>query len=161
MNLIQLKAGKTLYRLLIIGVFLLNGSLVFAQHQPVNLTGANLSLKAAFKQIEQQTNLFVDYNVRDVNDSRVIKELPKASNVKSVLEQLLAGSDCVVTFNNGHAIIAKKVNVSSAPKKVKGIVKDQKGEPVIGANVVEKGTANGTVTDLDGNYNLSVSEGSV
>ena len=99
-----------------------------------------MSLKAAFKQIEQQTNLFVDYSVRDVNDSRIIEELPKASNVKSVLEQLLNGTGCVVTFSNGHAIIAKEGKVAVATGKITGDVKDQKGEPVIGANVVEKGT---------------------
>ena len=38
--------------------------------------------------------------------------------------------------------------------KVSGIVKDATGEPVIGASVVEKGTTNGPVTDLDGNFNL-------
>ena len=37
---------------------------------------------------------------------------------------------------------------------VKGIVKDTTGEPVIGANVVEKGTTNGTITDMDGNFSL-------
>lgn len=101
MNLIQLKAGKILCKLFLVAVFLVNGLLVTAQHQQVNLSGVNLSLKAAFKQIEQQTNLFVDYSVRDVNDSRIIEELPKASNVKSVLEQLLNGTGCVVTFSNG------------------------------------------------------------
>lgn len=38
---------------------------------------------------------------------------------------------------------------------VKGHVKDATGEPVIGANVVVKGTTNGTITDLDGNFNLN------
>lgn len=161
MNLIQLKAGKILCKLFLVAVFLVNGLLVTAQHQQVNLSGVKLSLKAAFKQIEQQTNLFVDYSVRDVNDSRIIKELPEASNVKSVLEQLLNGTGCVVTFSNGHAIIAKEGKVAVATGKITGVVKDQKGEPVIGANVVEKGTSNGTVTDLDGKYSLSVSEGSV
>ncbi|MGM9797726.1 MAG: SusC/RagA family TonB-linked outer membrane protein [Parabacteroides sp.] len=41
---------------------------------------------------------------------------------------------------------------------VKGKVLDEQGEPIIGANVVEKGTTNGTITDLDGNYNLTVSD---
>lgn len=45
--------------------------------------------------------------------------------------------------------------------KVSGIVKDATGEPVIGASVVEKGTTNGTVTDLDGNFNLTVASNSV
>ena len=40
---------------------------------------------------------------------------------------------------------------------VTGVVKDEKGEPIIGATVTEKGTKNATVTDYDGNYSLSVS----
>ena len=44
--------------------------------------------------------------------------------------------------------------------KVSGIVKDATGESVIGASVVEKGTTNGTVTDLDGNFNLLVTSNS-
>ena len=44
--------------------------------------------------------------------------------------------------------------------KVSGIVKDATGEPVIDASVVEKGTTNGTVTDLDGNFNLTVASDS-
>lgn len=39
---------------------------------------------------------------------------------------------------------------------VKGIVKDNLGESVIGANVTEKGTTNGMITDLDGNFSLTV-----
>ena len=39
---------------------------------------------------------------------------------------------------------------------VKGVVKDKTGEPVIGANVVEKGTTNGATTDLDGNYSVTL-----
>ena len=39
-------------------------------------------------------------------------------------------------------------------KKVTGVVVDGTGEPVIGANVVVKGTTNGTITDFDGNYSL-------
>ena len=53
------------------------------------------------------------------------------------------------------------VTQSSLQNKVSisGTVRDAMGEPVIGASVVEKGTTNGTVTDLDGNFSLSVSSG--
>lgn len=44
---------------------------------------------------------------------------------------------------------------------ITGIVKDEKGEPIIGANVVEKGTTNGTVTDIDGKYSLEIADGAV
>lgn len=41
---------------------------------------------------------------------------------------------------------------------VKGKVLDELGEPIIGANIVEKGTTNGTITDMDGNYSLTVND---
>lgn len=47
------------------------------------------------------------------------------------------------------------VNVAQQSKTVKGIVKDAKGEPIIGANVLVKGTSNGSITDLDGAFTLS------
>ena len=126
-NLIPIKAGKTLSRLCIIGALSLGSSFVFAQNQQVRLSGNNLTLKAAFKQIEQQTKLFVDYNTQDVNDSRVIKKVPVGDNVKNVLEQLLEGMNCSVTFSNGHVIISRKAPASSETKKVTGIVKDEYG----------------------------------
>ena len=43
-----------------------------------------------------------------------------------------------------------------AQVSVKGVVKDDSGEPLIGVTILEKGTSNGTVTDTDGNYSLSV-----
>ena len=44
-------------------------------------------------------------------------------------------------------------------RQISGVVKDISGEPVIGASVVEKGTTNGTITDLDGRFSLSVAQG--
>jgi hypothetical protein len=44
---------------------------------------------------------------------------------------------------------------------VQGVVKDQTGETVIGASVMEKGTTNGTITDIDGRFSLKVSSKSV
>lgn len=161
MNLIHVKAGKTLFRMLLIGLLSISSSLIFAQHQQVNLSGSDLTLKAAFKQIEQQTKLFIDYNVQDVNDSRLIKKLPKQGNVKEVMERLLEGTNSTVTFSNGHIIISLKKQKSIPEKKVTGIVKDEYGEPIVGANVVEKGTTNGTVTDMNGNYSLEISSSGI
>ena len=38
---------------------------------------------------------------------------------------------------------------------VNGVVQDTQGEPIIGANILVKGTSNGTITDLDGNFQLT------
>lgn len=44
---------------------------------------------------------------------------------------------------------------------VKGIVKDQTGEPVIGANVLVKGTTNGVITNIDGEFTLAAKKGDI
>lgn len=49
------------------------------------------------------------------------------------------------------------IMVSWAQTSIKGVVVDPLGDPVIGANVLEKGTVNGTITDIDGNFSLTVS----
>ena len=55
-------------------------------------------------------------------------------------------------------LLAMAVSVSAMAQNitVKGQVKDETGEPVVMANVMQQGTGNGTVTDLDGNYSISV-----
>ena len=160
-NLIRINNGKSVSRLLFITALSSISLFSYAQHQQVRLTGSNVTLKTAFKQIEQQTKLFVDYNTQEVNDSRVLTKLPKNSNVKEVMEQLLEGSGCSITFSNGHIMINKQARTVSSTKNISGVVKDETGEPVIGANVVVKGTTNGTVTDMNGRYSLEVPEGGV
>lgn len=160
-NLIRINNGKSVSRLLFITALSSISLFSYAQHQQVRLTGSNVTLKTAFKQIEQQTKLFVDYNTQEVNDSRILTKLPKNSNVKEVMEQLLEGSGCSITFSNGHIIINKQARTVSSTKNISGVVKDETGEPVIGANVVVKGTTNGTVTDMNGQYSLEVPEGGV
>ena len=44
---------------------------------------------------------------------------------------------------------------------VKGHVKDTTGEPVIGANVIVKGTTTGTITDFDGNFTLNTAKDAI
>lgn len=53
------------------------------------------------------------------------------------------------------------VGLSAQQLAVKGLVKDATGEPVIGANVVVKGTSNGTITDVNGNFTLQAKRGDV
>ena len=48
------------------------------------------------------------------------------------------------------------VSAQTAGSEASGIVRDMNGEPIIGANVIEKGTANGTITDVDGRFSLTV-----
>lgn len=80
--------------------------------------------------------------------------------VKSGLSMAL----CFLTFHTAttfplHAVTAQ-VSLHQQARKVTGTVKDAKGEPLLGVNVVVKGTTNGTITDLDGKYTLETEPGS-
>ena len=79
-----------------------------------------------------------------------------------VLDQIFAGT------NIGYSVLDKKIILSAegkalqqAGKKITGTVLDQNGESVIGANVVVKGTTNGTITDVDGKFTLEVLDDAV
>ena len=89
--------------------------------------------------------------------------------VEIILDKLFSGTDIEYIINNRQIIVRRDTKKEDLPianqqtKKVKitGVVKDAHGDPVIGANVVEKGTTNGTISDLDGNFSLDVSAGNV
>ena len=164
MNLSNLMLGdsrKKLSRLLCITALSACSVFAYAQQQPVRLTGSNLPLKSVFKQLEKQTELSIDYKSQDIDDSRIIKQMPKASTIQQAMEQLLNGTDCIAIFSNGHIIIKKKdtQEKNKPTKKVKGTILDAAGIPVIGANIMVKGTAHGTITDLNGQFSLDVPVG--
>lgn len=162
-NLMLKDSKKKLSRLLYITALSTCSVFAYAQQQPVHLTGNNLSLKTIFKQIEKQTDLSIDYKIQDIDDSRIIKNVPKASTIQLVMEQLLDGTDCIAIYDSGHVIIRKQVikEEIKQTKEIKGVVLDTNGEPIIGATIMEKGTNNGTITDINGQFKLEVLTGSI
>ena len=60
----------------------------------------------------------------------------------------------------GNSMVDEVASIQQS-KTIKGRVIDANGEPVIGASILEKGTTNGTITDMDGNFQLRVNDGAV
>lgn len=85
------------------------------------------------------------------------------ANLKKAV--LCTGVGIALTWGNvplSFAVAANDVvEMAQQIRKVTGTVVDQNGEPVIGANVLEKGTGNGVISDMDGNFSLNVSTGAV
>ena len=50
---------------------------------------------------------------------------------------------------------------TTSKKSILGSIKDEEGNPIIGANVVEKGTTNGTITNIDGQFSLNVFDNAI
>lgn len=76
---------------------------------------------------------------------------------------LVAGAFAMISMGNVYQVQASELHASEvlqqAKRQIKGKVVDAAGETVIGANVLEKGTTNGVITDIDGNFVLNVSSG--
>ena len=158
-HLAQQKFRKNLCKILCVTALSTYSLSSYGQQQIINVTGENLSLKAVFEQIEKKTNLSIDYRSKDIDDTKVINNIPTNQTLNSTLEYLLQGTGCAVTYANGHIIIKRQVQGENIT--IEGTVVDMTGETVIGANVIVKGTTNGTITDLDGHFTLNVQKGDV
>ena len=84
------------------------------------------------------------------NEKHKVSSLVK--RVCLVLSLLTPGSSMMVIASDEIAIVQQTGNIT-----VTGTVVDQTGEPVIGVNVLVKGSTNGTITDIDGNSRLKAS----
>lgn len=124
----------------------------------------NVPLKTVLAEVEKELQYSIIYKKDEVNEWKQITRDFKDASLEEVLSAVL-DNGLSYSVQGKMIVISKKEAAGSSITQqkqiiVKGIVKDENGEPVVGANVVEKGTSNGTITDMDGNFSLSISEGS-
>lgn len=134
----------------------------YAQKAMVSLDVRNQTVKEVLDEIEDQSEFTFFFNNRHLDLQRRVSVSEKKSDIFKVLDRVFAGT------NVSYSVLDKKIILSAerevlqqVGKKITGVVVDKNGEPVIGANVVVKGTTNGTITDVDGKYALEVSDGAV
>lgn len=132
-----------------------------SQNARVNINKKNVQLEKILNEIEHQTDYLFIYN-NQVNVNKKVSLKAKNKPVAKVLEELLADSGIAYTVEGNHIVLGKQ-STTAAPQQngtIKGKVIDTNGDAVIGANIVEKGTTNGTTTDVDGNFSINASSGS-
>lgn len=172
MNLNYQKSKKTLlnYRkIFILALLALSTSTIsWGQNQRVTITGKSKTILKAFEEIEKQTGLSIAYNQTKLDTNKQIKQDFNDKILSSVMTDILKGTGFSYRVEGNHIVIvpAKAEQKTPAqnqnnPKKISGVVADVTGLPIIGANVIIKGTATGLITDLDGNFSLEVPQGSV
>lgn len=144
--------------LLFIGIALAKAAPGYSQTALLTLNAENRTVQEVLDEIEKQSDFHFFYNNKQVNTARIVTLRSNRKNVFNVLEQLFAGTGITYKILDKSIILspADVLEAQQQAKEITGVVKDAKGEPVIGANVVEKGTANGTITDLDGRFRLTV-----
>ena len=139
---------------------LLSGSLTL-DAQKITRQYRNVPLKTVLSEVEKQLQYSVIYKKDEVNERKQISHDFREATLEDVLSVVL-DNDLTYSIQGKMIVISKKENASSSRQKkqktISGIVKDSTGEPIAGANVVEKGTTNGTITDAGGNFTLNIPE---
>lgn len=163
--------NKQLFRIMKIIVyvcFLCVGNLLaigsYAQTAHVTIVSNHITIGQVINEIEKQTDYLFVFNVKDINIKRNVKVNAKDKAVNEVLNDIFKDTGI------RHAIEGKNIMLINSTDKEKGaqqkdflvtgIVKDENGEPIIGANIQVVGKSAGTITDMNGRFSISASANS-
>lgn len=138
----------------------------YSQEARVTFDLKNVSVNDVFETIREQTNYSFWYDIKDVNVDRIVSLKAENNTVRQVLKQLLKNENLDYRMVDNHVVLLPKgsepvITDVLQTRKITGTVRDGNNDPVIGANVVEKGTTNGSITDINGQFSLDVKPGAV
>lgn len=99
--------------------------------------------------------------MNEVNLKRTVQVNAENKSVAEVLNKVFEGTDIYYAMEGKNIMLMSKAkensSVQQTENKIKGVVKDTNGEPIIGANITVKGQSIGTITDIDGRFILEAS----
>lgn len=163
---------RTLFSLLIICLFVpfliaenANGQAL--KENNISYNTKNTSIVNVFNQLSKITGYYFFYNEEVIKNVKNISINVKNTEIDKVLNELSRQTNLSFKIIDNTISVSKKGQINTpsiVPQQkggITGVVKDKNGEPIIGANVVVKGTSNGTITDLDGKFTLETSVGTI
>lgn len=137
-----------------------------ADAQQVSVTVNNAKVKTVLNSIADQTGLSLAYSAQVVDLNRKVSLNFVNTEVSEVLNAMFDNTAIGYEIKDGKIYLFKAAertttSINQQKRIITGTVVDPNGEAVIGANVVVKGTTNGTITDMDGKFSLEVPEGAM
>ncbi|MGQ8334997.1 TonB-dependent receptor [Sunxiuqinia sp. A32] len=144
--------------LFLIGIFAASGK-SFSQQTRFDLDYVDVTIKDVFNQIKSQSDVQFFYSNDDFDVNRKVNLKVLDASIEDVLDRILDSSNVKYKIVDNVVIISKadvtwSFDKTQQQKSLSGIVTDTSGAPLPGVTVVIKGTTNGAITDMDGNYNL-------
>lgn len=132
--------------------------------QKVTVNVVNASLKQVFSTIENQTSYRFSYKSDIIDHRKDITIRKSGVPVTAVLDAALKGRNLKYSVVSQKSIVVSEKHAAAAPqqsnkRKMQGVVKDDNGEPVIGATVSVVGTDELAVTDMDGRFTINAAKG--
>ena len=162
LNLPKIFRIMKLFSLFMLACMLHVSAATLAQNTKLNIAGKNMTIEKVMSQIEDQSEFSFFYNAKEVDLSKYVDVDIKDQSIEEVLNELLRGTGLTYTISNklvvihqGNESVATSNNQQSEGT-VTGTVTDDTGFELPGVTVLEKGTNNGTITDVMGKYTLKV-----
>ena len=158
-----MKAYRTIRIAATTVLLLLLAPTLSAQQEKISLNLNNASLKVFFNEIEKQTEWTFSYRDSEIERKPEITLAVKDSPLADVLNSGLTPAGLLWKIV-GDKIVITPSHKDTAPQQdetvtVSGRLTDSRGEALIGASALVKGTTNGVVTDIDGKFSLTVHKG--
>ena len=137
----------------------------YSQFKTLSVSVSNSTLREVLKTIEKSSQFVFFYLDDAVNLDRKVSIDSKNKNIEEILSELFEGTSCTYRISDRQIFISGKAPASTEQqqnkRKISGRVTDIKGEPLIGVNVTVDGDANGSITNMDGLYEIFVTKKSV
>lgn len=137
----------------------------YSQFKTLSVSVSNSTLREVLKTIEKSSQFVFFYLDDAVNLDRKVSIDSKNKNIEEILSELFEGTSCTYQISDRQIFISGKAPASTGQqqnkRKISGRVTDIKGEPLIGVNVTVDGDANGSITNMDGLYEIFVTKKSV
>ena len=137
----------------------------YSQFKTLSVSMSNSTLREVLKTIEKSSQFVFFYLDDAVNLDRKVSIDSKNKNIEEILSELFEGTSCTYRISDRQIFISGKAPASTEQqqnkRKISGRVTDIKGEPLIGVNVTVDGDANGSITNMDGLYEIFVTKKSV
>ncbi len=136
------------------------------QAQNITLSLKDTRIADVLEEIEKQAQMTIGYSESNINPNQRISVNITDKTLDKAMEEVLKGTNTTFRIQGKQIFIVplreaspREASLRDNRRSISGTVLDEMGEPLIGASVVEKGTANGVITDMNGNFNLIVSSG--
>ncbi|MEL7587828.1 MAG: SusC/RagA family TonB-linked outer membrane protein [Prolixibacteraceae bacterium] len=145
--------------IMVFGVLIQVNASVYSQTK-LNLDLSDRSIESILQEIENQSEYFFLYNNEQIDVTQKISVDVANKSVDDVLEVILAGTGIKYLKKDRQIALYKedinaiRIQPNQQFKSISGRVADSSGSPLPGVSVVVKNTNNGTITDVDGRYNL-------
>lgn len=137
----------------------------YSQFKTLSVSVSNSTLREVLKTIEKSSQFVFFYLDDAVNLDRKVSIDSKNKKIEEILSELFEGTSCTYRISDRQIFISGNAPAATAQqqnkRKITGRVTDIKGEPLIGVNVTVDGDANGSITNMDGLYEVFVTKKSV